>query len=472
MRTFSWNFTVGAAGAHVFSTTATGTTCGALPVSALAGASLNAVAASALSGTVLVTPAGPVAVGQLLVVSLTVNNTGGAAANGVVPAVTPSGAAGVFAGPVPAGPVAIAGGANRTFVWTFTAMGAGAAAFAAAAAGTDANSGLTVNMPATAAPATLVLAPAALVIDSIALTPGPNVRFTATLTATVVVRNTGQEDATVTALVRAPTDASVLILQSAPSVVPPFALAGGASRTVTWTYLTAGTCGFSGVTVTVSGTSVMTASALSVAALSGAVGVAGLPVTVTAVPEHSSVPALASTPVTVTVRDGCGVAVPGAPVSAVVIADTGGTAVSPASGITDAAGQVILSLKVGAMSGANSIRVDVASGTNPSATATVQMRPPDKPTPYLSQNQFNPGRGERLKIRILEPARVRLAVRVYNLAGELIRKVCEADVQPGLTVWEWDGRTAQGGAAANGIYFVQIQSGQAVEIRRVIVLRF
>jgi hypothetical protein len=201
------------------------------------------------------------------------------------------------------------------------------------------------------------------------------------------------------------------------------------------------------------------------------VGVAGVPSVLTVAPAAPGVEIRATVRVTVTVRDSCGVLVPGAPVAAVVVADSGGAVVSPAAGVTDANGQLVLDFRVGAFPGANSIRVDVAAGTNPSATAVVQAEPPARPVTYLSQNTFDPTGGVRLRIRTLEPRAVRLVVRIYNVAGELVRKVGDADVLPGLTVWEWDGRTAGGGPAANGTYFVQIVSGSAVEIKRVIVLR-
>ena len=62
-------------------------------------------------------------------------------------------------------------------------------------------------------------------------------------------------------------------------------------------------------------------------------------------------------------------------------------------------------------------------------------------------------------------------MRVYNVAGELVRKVGEADVQRGLTTWEWDGRTAEGGPAANGIYFVRMKTANASFERKVVLSR-
>jgi flagellar hook assembly protein FlgD len=60
---------------------------------------------------------------------------------------------------------------------------------------------------------------------------------------------------------------------------------------------------------------------------------------------------------------------------------------------------------------------------------------------------------------------------VYNLAAEMVRVVREADVQAGLTAWEWDGRNDLGQYVGNGSYFIQIVSGKETQIRRVIVLK-
>jgi len=95
---------------------------------------------------------------------------------------------------------------------------------------------------------------------------------------------------------------------------------------------------------------------------------------------------------------------------------------------------------------------------------------PDVPTPYLSKNFFSPKAGEKLQVRTTEPTAVHLSVRVYNLAGELVKIVKEADVQPGLTVWDWDGRNEAGVKVGNGTYFIQIVSGRNTQIKRVIVL--
>ena len=49
--------------------------------------------------------------------------------------------------------------------------------------------------------------------------------------------------------------------------------------------------------------------------------------------------------------------------------------------------------------------------------------------------------------------------------------VKDQDVPAGQTYWDWDGRTQAGDLAGNGIYFIQIISGDDLQIKRVIVLK-
>lgn len=66
----------------------------------------------------------------------------------------------------------------------------------------------------------------------------------------------------------------------------------------------------------------------------------------------------------------------------------------------------------------------------------------------------------------------RVTVRIFNLAGEMVRPVFEADLRAGL--WfqaTWDGRNPDGEAVANGVYFVSVQGGGINSIRKVVLLR-
>jgi len=79
--------------------------------------------------------------GQSFLVTLTVTNTGGAAANGLTAAawLLDGGGAATGAGRIP--PCGGArGGASRTFTWTFTGSAAGPLTFSTTVTATDANS--------------------------------------------------------------------------------------------------------------------------------------------------------------------------------------------------------------------------------------------------------------------------------------------------------------------------------------------
>jgi len=160
---------------------------------------------------------------------------------------------------------------------------------------------------------------------------------------------------------------------------------------------------------------------------------------------------------------------PGQSVNLFVVAGTG-VLLTP-SGTTDANGRMTGTMRAGPMPGQTAIRADVLTGAQPSATVYVQVTPPPAPSSYLSQNFFNPQRGERLAIRLAIVNPQKVAIRIYNLAGELIRKVAETDGSPGVMTWDWDGRNQSGEPASNGVYFVQIRSGDDLQIKRVIILR-
>jgi flagellar hook assembly protein FlgD len=123
------------------------------------------------------------------------------------------------------------------------------------------------------------------------------------------------------------------------------------------------------------------------------------------------------------------------------------------------------------MAGVNRVRADVTGGTNPSGTASVIGTTRPETFDTLTKNFLDPKKGETVQVRAEVPAPVRLTIRVFNLAGELVRVVGDAQVQPGVTVWTWDGRTTQGDFAANGTYFIQIVAGKDTQVKRVIILK-
>jgi len=149
---------------------------------------------AALAAAVAVSRA-TASVGQVVTVTLTVENVGGAGAVQVTPTALSAageGALGPLTGPDPATAVSIPAGGSATFRWTGAAAARGAVTFSAGGAGEDAASGRPVAAaPATSAALLVQLPPsleATLTLPP-AFVPGP---FEATLT----LRNRGEATAT------------------------------------------------------------------------------------------------------------------------------------------------------------------------------------------------------------------------------------------------------------------------------------
>ncbi|MEK7476769.1 MAG: FlgD immunoglobulin-like domain containing protein [Candidatus Coatesbacteria bacterium] len=464
--TYAWSYTVGTAGTNSFSVTASGLTCGSTPVSILGTGTLNAVAAAAFSATLIVTTPGTTVQGRLVVVTLTVTNTGSANANGVTANLTPGGVTGTFGGPIPAGPVVIAGGGSaQTFIWTYTTTGAGGLSFNASAGGTDANSGSPVGTGGLTSSGITVQTQAQLVVSSLDVLAG--IRVGEVLSATVTVQNTGQADANGVTMVRLVGDPNGALGAPSPAMPAPFTLVGGASSSFAWVYPST-SCGPLTVSLTVTGTEALTGAPLFASAMASS-GVAGLPsfVVMSANPARGKVGTLST--ISVTVYDSCAPAqrVPGVAVSLAVILGNG--VVEAPAGTTSTSGVYGSRFRLGTTVGTNGVRADVAGTTG--GTVFVEGTTPGEVQDFLTKNFFDPRRGQKVQVRVFVPAAVRVSVRVYNLAAELIRVVREEDVQPGLTAWEWDGRNEAGQIVGNGTYFIQIVAGKDTQIRRVIVLK-
>jgi hypothetical protein len=410
-------------------------------------------------------------VGELVVITMTVTNTGGAGATGVTPTLIPTAPLGILGGPVPAGPVSIAGGGSaQTFVWTYTTTGPGTVSFNGSASGLDANSAAGVGTGALTSGSVVVTAAGALAVTSLAISPAPSVNAGDGLTVTLTVRNPGGNPVSLTGVVR--TTGNPASFGAASALVPavPVTVNAGASTVFTWSYVTIAP-GSGSVWADVSGTDAVTGLPVpTVTAGSNVVGVAGNAGSVVVTPAAGKALVGSSVSFSAVVLDTSGVPKPGVPVRVTVLAG-GGTAVL-SSTVTDNAGTVTGTLHLGAEPVQNAIRVDVTAGvTQPSGTGYVDGTAAGSLAAYLNRNYFNPSAGETLRVRMVVPAHVRLSVRIYNVAGELVRTVADADVLPGVTSWEWDGRTAQGGPASNGTYLVQVVAGNDVRIRKVIVFR-
>jgi hypothetical protein len=82
----------------------------------------------------------------------------------------------------------------------------------------------------------------------------------------------------------------------------------------------------------------------------------------------------------------------------------------------------------------------------------------------------NPTRGEtRFLLSLVEAADVRMLL--VDAGGRLVRRLAAGRMEPGTHTRIWDGTTESGHAAASGIYYVRVESGQGVIQRNLVYLR-
>ncbi len=155
--TFTWTYLADTAGLVVITVTATGQACGVTPLLATAPTlSVTIEEVAALEAAAAITSA-TLCQGAAFEVTLTVTNTGGAAASGVVAApwlVSGTGAAHVSSGPVPPMAATIPGGMSRTFTWIFTPDSVGVIGVSTTVTGADANTGSPLTTGVVVSPAT------------------------------------------------------------------------------------------------------------------------------------------------------------------------------------------------------------------------------------------------------------------------------------------------------------------------------
>jgi hypothetical protein len=92
----------------------------------------------------------------------------------------------------------------------------------------------------------------------------------------------------------------------------------------------------------------------------------------------------------------------------------------------------------------------------------------------LAQNSPNPFRGAT-KIRFQVPAATgqtqSVALRVYNVLGQLVRTLMDAKLPADTHVVTWDGRDEAGREVAAGVYLYKLDGGNTQVIKKMVLLR-
>ena len=89
---------------------------------------------------------------------------------------------------------------------------------------------------------------------------------------------------------------------------------------------------------------------------------------------------------------------------------------------------------------------------------------------FLSQNSPNPfSAATSIAFGLREGADVR--VRIYDVAGRLVRDLVDAHYAASRHAVTWDGRDNAGGAVAGGVYFCRLDAGAFVQTRKLLLMR-
>ena len=102
-----------------------------------------------------------------------------------------------------------------------------------------------------------------------------------------------------------------------------------------------------------------------------------------------------------------------------------------------------------------------AAGIGPAAMPAHVMLRAAMPTPFQT----------RTAIAYDLPRRGRVALRIFDISGRLVRSLVSGAVQEaGYHSIEWDGRDDAGTVAVPGLYFSRLEAGGASDVRRVVRL--
>jgi flagellar hook assembly protein FlgD len=89
----------------------------------------------------------------------------------------------------------------------------------------------------------------------------------------------------------------------------------------------------------------------------------------------------------------------------------------------------------------------------------------------LSQNYpnpFNPSTSIEFTVR----ERTRVSLKVYDVSGQLVRTLLEAERAPGeVHRMTWDGRNDAGQAVSSGVYFYRLVASDFTQTKKMVLLK-
>lgn len=89
-------------------------------------------------------------------------------------------------------------------------------------------------------------------------------------------------------------------------------------------------------------------------------------------------------------------------------------------------------------------------------------------SPMISPNPFGPS--TTISFDLPGPGG-RVAVSIYNMAGKLVRRLVNTEMQPGRQTLTWDGRGERGESLGSGVYFCRIQTPGQSDQKKLVLLK-
>ena len=86
----------------------------------------------------------------------------------------------------------------------------------------------------------------------------------------------------------------------------------------------------------------------------------------------------------------------------------------------------------------------------------------------LALESANPARGSAV-LRYDVPARARVVLAIYDVNGRVVRELASGEAGAGRYSLRWDGRAANGAAAASGVYFARLSGLRAERVVRLVL---
>ena len=112
----------------------------------------------------------------------------------------------------------------------------------------------------------------------------------------------------------------------------------------------------------------------------------------------------------------------------------------------------------------NEVAVQIPTGVEAYPTQRIPSRF------ELAQNVPNPFNPETM-IQYQLPKQTEVRLEIYNVLGELVRRLVDEKQPPGYYTVHWNGRDEQGRPLASGVYVYSLRAGEFVQVRKMALVR-